>query len=131
MPFRPLYNGRRHRANPSITPTLLMATSFKNIDSETLRSLTATETITLVDVRSEEEAIRGIIHGAIHIPLNLLPLRSHELEGENPLIFYCHSGVRSAQACSFMASQERGNVFNLQGGVLSWCAAGFALEPKK
>lgn len=108
-----------------------MAASFKNIDSATLRSLTATETITLIDVRSEEEAIRGIIHGAIHIPLHLLPLRAHELEGENPLIFYCHSGVRSAQACSFMASQGRENLFNLQGGVLGWGAAGFALEPKK
>jgi rhodanese-related sulfurtransferase len=129
--FRTLYNDRHHRVNPLITLAFLMAASFKNIDSETLRSLTATETITLVDVRSEEEAIRGIIHGAIHIPLHLLPLRAHELEGENPLIFYCRSGVRSAQACSFMASQGRENLFNLQGGVLSWGAAGFALEPKK
>lgn len=108
-----------------------MAISFQNIDSKTLFQLLANEVITLVDVRSDDEVIRGMIQKALHVPLHLLPLLADELEGENPLIFYCRSGVRSAQACSFMASQGRENLFNLQGGILSWGAAGFALEPKK
>jgi len=106
-------------------------TSFKEIDSVTLTSLASTEPVTLVDVRTDEEAARGIIHSALHIPLHLLPLRALELEGDNPLVFYCHSGIRSAQACSFMAGQGRKNLFNLRGGVLGWGAAGFALEPKR
>lgn len=104
--------------------------SFKEIDSTTLNTLAATEHVTLVDVRTDEEAARGIINGALHIPLHLLPLRIQELEGENPLVFYCHSGIRSAQASSYMANQGRENTFNLRGGVLGWGAAGYALVPK-
>lgn len=85
----------------------------------------------LVDVRTDEEAARGIIHSALHIPLHTLPLRTEELEGENPLVFYCHSGIRSAQACSYLANQGRKNIFNLRGGVLGWGAAGYTLELKR
>jgi len=105
--------------------------SFKEIDSTTLHTLMSIEQVTLVDVRTDDEAARGIIHGAIHIPLHLLPLRVHELEGNNALIFYCHSGIRSAQACSYMANQGRENLFNLRGGILGWGTAGYTLVPKR
>lgn len=104
--------------------------SYKEIDSAALNALLSGQEVTLVDVRTDEEAARGIIHGALHIPLHLLPLRVQELGGESPLVFYCHSGIRSAQACSYMASQGRENLFNLRGGVLGWGAAGYALEPR-
>lgn len=104
--------------------------SFKEIDSAQLNTLTSTEKITLVDVRTDEEVARGIISGALHIPLHLLPLREQELGSDTPLVFYCHSGMRSSQACSYMASQGRENLYNLRGGVLGWGTAGYALEPK-
>jgi len=104
--------------------------NFKEIDSTTLNTLASAEQITLVDVRTDEEAARGIIRGALHIPLHQLPLHAQELQGSYPLVFYCHSGIRSAQACSFMASQGRENTFNLRGGVLGWGAAGYTLVPK-
>lgn len=105
-------------------------TNFKEIDSNALNTLIAMGNVTLVDVRTDDEAARGIIDGALRIPLHLLPLRTLELEGENPLVFYCHSGIRSAQACSYMANQGRENTFNLRGGVLGWGAAGYALVSK-
>lgn len=105
--------------------------SFKEIDSSALSTLASTEQVMLVDVRTDDEAARGVIRGALHIPLHLIPLRADELEGDNPLVFYCHSGIRSAQACNFMASQGRENLFNLRGGVLGWGAAGYVLEPKR
>ena len=104
--------------------------SYQEIDGNSLNALLSEPNTLLVDVRTDEEASRGIIQGAMHIPLHLLPLRIDELGGENPLVFYCHSGIRSAQACSYMASQGRENTFNLRGGVLGWGAAGFALVPK-
>lgn len=103
---------------------------YKEIDGTSLNALLSEPNILLVDVRTDEEAARGIIQGALHIPLHLLPLRIDELEGDNPLVFYCHSGIRSAQACSYMASQGRENTFNLRGGVLGWGAAGYTLVPK-
>jgi rhodanese-related sulfurtransferase len=104
---------------------------YQDIDSAGLQALIAENNVTLVDVRTNEEAARGIIHGAQHIPLHLLPLHFEELMGETPLVFYCHSGIRSAQAGSFLASQGRENVFNLRGGVLAWGTAGNVLEPKR
>ena len=104
--------------------------NYKEIDSCSLNTLITEGNLILVDVRTDDEAALGIIHGALHIPLHLLPLRTQELEGDTPLVFYCHSGIRSAQASSFMASKARENVFNLRGGVLSWGAAGYTLEPK-
>lgn len=104
--------------------------SYKEIDSRALSTLVSSEPVTLIDVRTDEEAARGIILGAHHIPLHLLPLKIDQLEGSNPLVFYCHSGIRSAQACSYMTSQGRENTFNLRGGVLSWGAAGYALVPR-
>jgi len=106
--------------------------AFKEIDSTTLQALlSSSRAILLVDVRSDDEVARGIIHDAVHIPLHLLPLQAQNLEGDIPLIFYCHSGIRSAQACSYMAQLGRKNLFNLRGGVLGWGAAGLVLEPKK
>lgn len=104
--------------------------TFQQIDSTTLHTLMSSDRIDLVDVRSDEETARGMIPGARHIPLHLLPQRIEELEGNITLVFYCHSGIRSAQACSYMASQGRENLFNLRGGVLGWGAAGYALEPR-
>jgi len=104
--------------------------SYKEIDSAGLQALLAEGEVLLVDVRTDDEAARGIIHGARHIPLHLLHLRIEELDGETPLVFYCHSGIRSAQAGSFIANQGRENVYNLRGGIIAWGAAGHALEPK-
>jgi rhodanese-related sulfurtransferase len=105
--------------------------NYQEINSITLQALISDSNVMLIDVRTDEEAARGIIHSAIHIPLHLIPLRVQELLGETPLVFYCHSGIRSAQASSFMISQGRENVFNLRGGVLGWGAAGYMLEPKR
>lgn len=104
---------------------------YKDIDATELHSLLATENILLVDVRRDEEVAKGMIQGALHIPLHLIPLKVDELAGnERPVVFYCHAGMRSAQACAFMSSKGRDNLFNLQGGVLAWGKHGYPLVPK-
>jgi rhodanese-related sulfurtransferase len=57
----------------------------------------------------------------------LLPFRIHELEKENPLVLYCRSGARSAQASTFLAQQGMTNVHNLLGGIMDWARSGKAL----
>lgn len=104
---------------------------FREIDSATLNALLVSASVDLVDVRSDDEVRRGMIAGARHIPLHLIPLHLQELDSDQPLVFYCHSGIRSAQACSFLAQQGRENLFNLKGGILGWGAAGLSLESKK
>lgn len=105
---------------------------YQEIDAAELHALLKTGTVLLVDVRRDEEVAKGIIDGALHIPLHLVPLKFDELaEGDRPVAFYCHAGMRSAQACAFMASKGQGNIFNLRGGILAWGQAGYPLEPKK
>jgi len=78
----------------------------------------------LVDVRSMGETARGVLPGAELIPLHLIPLRKDELKGDKPVVLYCQSGARSAQACAFLAQQGITDVHNLVGGILGWARAG-------
>lgn len=98
--------------------------TFNTIKAAELRALLQNAEIRLVDVRTEVEVARGGIDGAIHIPLHLLPLRCAELDTDTPTVFYCHSGMRSAQACAFLAGRGYGKLYNLQGGILAWVGSG-------
>jgi rhodanese-related sulfurtransferase len=100
---------------------------FKEIDIRGLRAMQSEGECFLIDVRTDAEVARGKIEGAIHIPLHMLPLKAAELRPDIPMVFYCQSGGRSAQACAFLAAKGFGSVFNLQGGILGWVRSGEAL----
>ena len=100
---------------------------FKEIDIEGLKSAKSQQGVLLIDVRTDAEVARGMIEGATHIPLHLLPLKAGELNPSVPTIFYCQSGGRSAQACAFMSSKGHEEIFNLQGGILAWMRSGMPL----
>jgi rhodanese-related sulfurtransferase len=102
---------------------------YKEINPAELQALQAAP-LQLVDVRNDDEVARGVINGAIHIQLNSLPMRWNELKDEIPIAFYCHSGVRSAHACAYMAEQGFDQLYNLQGGILAWGKAGLPFAPK-
>jgi rhodanese-related sulfurtransferase len=103
---------------------------YKEIEASDLQSMLANSQVQLVDVRNDDEVARGIIPGATHIPLALLPLQYESLNGDDALVFYCHSGMRSAQAAAFISSKGRSNVYNLRGGVLAWGKAGLPFGQK-
>jgi rhodanese-related sulfurtransferase len=104
---------------------------YKEIESIDLYTLMSQGKILLVDVRTDDETSKGMIQGAQPIPLHLLPIRADELDVEAPLIFYCHSGMRSAQASQFMINKGRSEVYNLRGGILAWGTAGYPIESKR
>lgn len=103
---------------------------YKEIEASDLQSMIATSKVVLVDVRNDDEVARGIIPGATHLPLAMLPVKYESLSGDDALVFYCHSGMRSAQAAAFIANKGRTNVFNLRGGVLAWGKAGYPFGQK-
>lgn len=73
----------------------------------------------VVDVRDEDEIRAGLIPGARHIPMHLVPLRLAELPRDREIVFVCHSGARS----SMVARQLQGQGFrvkNLAGGMSRW-----------
>lgn len=105
--------------------------NYLEIEAVDLAQLVTQPKVVLVDVRNDDEVARGIIPGAIHIQLSMLPVEYEKLANANTVVFYCHSGVRSAHAADFATSKGLKNVFNLVGGVLSWGKAGYAFAAKK
>jgi rhodanese-related sulfurtransferase len=102
--------------------------SYLDIEASELSSLIDSPKVLLVDVRNNEEVARGMIPGAMHIQLSMLPLQYEKLLKAETVVFYCHSGVRSAHAADFAASKGVSNVHNLTGGVLAWTKAGNTLK---
>jgi len=104
--------------------------SFLDIEASELFSLITLPKVLLVDVRNADEVARGMIPGAIHIQLSMLPLQYEKLMQASTVVFYCHSGIRSAHAADFAVSKGVKNVYNLVGGVVAWGKAGYTLNSK-
>jgi rhodanese-related sulfurtransferase len=100
---------------------------FKELDPLAVKTIAASGAH-LIDVRTADEVAQGVIDGAIHIPLHLLPLRAADIPQDKPVVIYCRSGARSAQACSFMASKGYSNMHNLSGGIMAWARSGNAIS---
>ena len=105
--------------------------SYSEIEASELLSMMDQSKVLLVDVRNNDEVVRGIIAGAMHMQLSMLPLQHEKLSKADTVIFYCHSGIRSAHAADFAVSKGIKGVHNLLGGVLAWGQAGYTLTPPK
>ena len=104
---------------------------YQDIEAAELHALLDTQQIYLIDVRNDDEVARGVIPGATYITLSSIPsVNFSQLENQT-VVFYCHAGVRSAQAAGFVADQIDANIYNLRGGVLAWANAGFGLTELK
>lgn len=91
------------------------------------------EDAVIVDVRDETEFVRGHIPNARHLPLADLARRSGELEKfkNRPIILYCASGSRSANALAQLRKAGFEKLFNLRGGMMEWEKAGQPVSRKK
>ena len=59
--------------------------------------------IHLLDVRTDEERAICTLPAAIHIPMNLIPLRQNELPDDDlPIVAYCHHGIRSLHTAMYL-----------------------------
>ena len=86
------------------------------------------EGLLLVDVRSASEMAQGMLPGAQAVPMHLVPLRLDEWRREKKIVFYCRSGIRSAQVCGYLQQQGIDHVINLRGGIVDWYRQGFPIE---
>lgn len=97
----------------------------QDIEASALFSLLENQEIYLIDVRNDDEVARGIIPSANHITLSSIPSLNLQTFENKTVVFYCHSGVRSAHAAAFVAEQVNADIYNLRGGILAWGSAGF------
>ncbi|UOO81619.1 sulfurtransferase [Uruburuella testudinis] len=76
--------------------------------------------LTLLDVREDDEVAICALSGHVHIPMNLIPLRHNELPDDQPIVVYCHHGMRSLYSAMYLADAGFEEVYNLQGGIDAW-----------
>ena len=81
----------------------------------------------LVDVREDDEWADGHAPGALHIPLNDIPLRVSELPQDRPVAVICRVGSRSAYATAWLVEQGY-DARNVDGGMLAWASSGLPVE---
>ncbi len=57
----------------------------------------------------------------VHMPMQTIPARLHELDRTRPIACLCHHGGRSMQVAHFLASHGY-EVVNVAGGIHAWSA---------
>lgn len=67
----------------------------------------------LVDVRNPHEYAAGAAPGAKNIPVQMIPHMARELDASKPVVVYCLSGGRSAQAQMILQSMGFHDVHNV------------------
>lgn len=73
----------------------------------------------LIDVREPHEKEIADIGGEL-IPLATIP-GSLERIKDKPVVVYCRSGKRSAEATQYIQQNlNRSDIYNLKGGILAW-----------
>ncbi|GER85172.1 MAG: MBL fold metallo-hydrolase [Thermogemmatispora sp.] len=101
--------------------------SFERIDIDTLyRRWKGQPSLTVLDVRRDDEWRQGHIPGALHLHIGDLPQHLESLPRHTPLAVICHSGHRASIAASMLAATGR-EVVAVDGGVPDWQERGLPL----
>ncbi|MDR2512813.1 MAG: molybdopterin-synthase adenylyltransferase MoeB [Puniceicoccales bacterium] len=74
----------------------------------------------VLDVREGAERAAGHLPGSLHIPLNELAGRIHELPAHAIVIVYCQHGQRSLRAARMLRARGYAYTTSLSGGLARW-----------
>lgn len=106
---------------------------IQTIDAKTFsEKLKATENPQLIDVRTPDEFKADKIGKARNINWNgeYFASQAEKLDKSKPVFVYCKVGGRSAEAANKLAELGFTEIYNLDGGIMKWNAAGLT-PPKK
>jgi len=86
--------------------------------------------LVVLDVRTPEEYNQGHLAGAINVDFYAEDFSAQldQLDKAVPYVLYCKSGNRSGQTAPIMADLGFAEVYEIEGGVDAWAAAGQPLE---
>lgn len=93
------------------------------IQEEWWTKLQEDDNAVILDVRTEDECLDGIIPGAINIDIYKgqgFIYQVEELDKSKNYYVYCKAGGRSAQACTIMNQLGFETTYNLMGGFSEW-----------
>lgn len=118
-------------ATPPSTPAGTAAQTVaevRKVDPQEFR--TAIEQgATVIDVRTPAEFSSGHLEGAVNIDIAApdFATRISELDPQQTYAVYCRSGNRSGVATTQMQADGFSSVYDLQGGIGAWQAAGYPI----
>ncbi len=107
------------------------AEPFERVDVDTAKELIEGDGVALIDVREQDEWDQGYIDGAIRISINdIISMQAvDDLPKDQPIVFYCAGGVRSALASELAASiGVPGPLYSMEGGIDAWEKAGHPIK---
>ncbi len=73
----------------------------------------------LLDCREPWEFQTARIEGATLIPMRQIPQKLDDIPKDQPVVVYCHAGVRSFNAASWL-KQQGVNALSMSGGIDRW-----------
>jgi rhodanese-related sulfurtransferase len=116
-----------------------------NVQQGSLRGVTPQEAIELVqrnkknpdfvilDVRTPEEFQSGHIEGAINVDYYNpgFEVELGKLDRAKTYLVYCRTGSRSENTFAHMKELQFRQIYDLEGGITAWRAAGFSVQGQK
>jgi thioredoxin len=95
--------------------------------------IAATPNAQILDVRTPEEYVSGHIDNATNVNWNGTDFvaKAAALDKTKPVFVYCKSGGRSKQAAAKLEELGFTTIYELQGGMLKWDAAGLSKPSEK
>ena len=107
--------------------SLFSCKGYKDLTVNEFESmLSQDQTAQLVDVRTPEEFAENHLPGAINMDwkAEAFPEKSqNQLDKDRPVMVYCRSGRRSAEAAATLDGMGF-KTYNMKGGIIAWTEAG-------
>lgn len=108
--------------------------NIKSIDAKSfLDKIKATSKAQIIDVRTPDEFQSEHIDSAVNIDWfseNFGAIAS-KFDKSKPVFVYCKSGGRSSQASNKLAKLGFKTIYELEGGIMKWNAAGLSKKSNK
>lgn len=94
----------------------------KQITADEVHAALGNANVTIIDVRTPQEVVKGVIKGSISIPLDDLQM---QIESRIPdkgrtIYLYCLSGSRSEVAADLLTNLGYTQAFSMSNGLLMW-----------
>ena len=95
---------------------------FKILDSAQYEKIISENEVTIIDVRTSEEYKSGHIKNAqnINVQSEDFKTKIQYFDKEKPIYIYCRSGARSGKAGKILEEMGFVEIYDLNGGILSW-----------
>lgn len=102
----------------------------KNIGVAEAGQLIQKNEVVILDVRTPEEFGSGHLKGATNLDINASDFQEKlaTLDKEKKYLIHCEAGGRSKRAATRMKGLGFATVYNLEGGIKAWEAAGQKTE---